>query len=199
MARNDLVYERLYGYQPGGRKPPEFRVFRKMAVKMMDIDHLGKAVVRKLTTIGIQNGLTNYLPYVFFAFHAPGNTRNWPNLSHHLELALQMGRWVLSKSLAVPNYSRELVMPPQDLEPNVDQAMRDLADWCWGDLRNDITTHYIRILKGYQSDFARASNNPNAGASVIAVKNAFEEALDAYPTVFDGGQFLARMIRFTGI
>lgn len=199
MADKSLMYEILYGHKPDTREPAEFKVFRNVANKLLDLDQPGKAVVRELATIGIKNDLGDYLPYLFFAFHAPGSSRNWPQLPQHLTVALQTGLWVLRDSMAVPNYTREVVTPPPELEPNVDQALRDLAAWCWKDLRNDLTIRYLRILKDNMAAFGRVSDLPDAGSKVIVIKGAFEERISRNPAAFPGGDTIPRMIRFLGI
>jgi hypothetical protein len=110
-----------------------------------------------------------------------------------------MGRWVLSVSLATPNYAREVVPPPPELEVNVDQALKDLAKWCWNDLRNDLTIHYIRTLKANMIDFGHVSDQPESGTKVIYIKMAFEERIAGNPASFPSGDSLYRMIRFMAI
>lgn len=199
MADKSLMYEILYGHKPSTSEPKEFKVFRKIAQQMLDLDQPGKSIVRELATIGIKHDLGGYLPYVFFAFHAPGGSRHWPYMPQYLTIALRMGRWVLSASMAVPNYTREVVTPPPQLEANVDQALHDLAAWCWKDLRNDLTIRYLRILKDNMADFGRASNLPDARTKVIVIKGAFEERINLNPAAFPGGDNVPRMIRFFGI
>lgn len=193
------VYENLYGHKPNAREPAEFKVLRKVADQLVNLDPMGKAIVRETATIGIRNDLGDYLPYLFFAFHAPGSTRNWPSMPQHMVTALRMGRWVLGVSLAVPNYTREVVTPPPELEPNVDQALEDLAAWCWKDLRDDLTIHYIRVLKANMADFGHVSDDPEAGSRVVYLKAAFEERVSTNPAVFSGGDNLSRLIRFMSI
>lgn len=199
MADNSLVYEILYGHKPDSKEPAEFKVFRKMATKLMDMGDHGKPIVREVATIGIKNDLGDYLPYLFFAFHASGSSRNWPLMPPHMVSALNMGRWVLTTSLAVPNYSREIVTPPPEFERNVDHALVDLAVWCGTDLHDDLMIRYLRILKENLLAFGHASDNPEAGSSVKFLRKAFEERVTRNPAAFPGGDNLSRLFRFIGL
>lgn len=198
MADAD-VYEILYGHKPGTVEPAEFKIFRKIANKMMDLKPLGLAVVREVAIIGVKNGLEDYLPYMFFAFHAPGSNRNWPDMPHHLTEALRMGRWVLSDSATVPNYSREIVTPPSELERNVDRALRELAEWCLKGLRNKMTIQYFGALQDNMAAFGRVPDELNAASRLYYIKGKFEERVQKTPFAFPGGDYILRMIRFMAV
>lgn len=193
------VYEILYGHDPRAREPAEFKIFRGIAGKMMDLESLGHAIVREVATIGSRNGLDDYLPYLFFAFHAPGSTRNWPALPQHLTEALRMARWILSDSATVPNYTREIVTPPPELERKVDQSLHDLADWCMTGLRNKMTIRYLGLLQDNMAAFGRVSDEPNAGTNLAYIKWAFRNRVKSNPAAFPGGEHISRMIQFMAI
>lgn len=199
MSDHGLMYEILYGHKPDEPEPAEFKVFRKVAVQLLDLKPLGYSIVRQVSTIGVKNDLGDYLPYLFFAFHAAGGNRNWPQMSGSNAMALKMGRWVLGASATVPNYTREIVTPPSELERNVDQALVDLAKWCMVDMRNALTVHYIKTLKAHQAAYAKVSDEPDAGSAVIYIKTAFEERVSSNPTAFPSGDNIYRMIRFMAI
>ena len=191
-------YEILYGHKPDEPEPEEFRLFNRLAKDIMDlVPRQGSAVVAQVAVQGMRHDLdygSGYLQYVFFAFNE--NRRSWPNLPPRLYTALMMGRWVMTLSTKMPNYSDGLKVPPDNQESAVDKTLVELAKWCDGPMRLEMATAYLTALKPYAGAYARMNPDIPAGRAITYLKTAFEERVRETPMAITDGEKIDRLIRF---
>lgn len=187
-------YEIMFGHKPGEPVPGEIRIFNRVSLSLTQAaKSYGPSVVRQVVSVAARRGLQDHLGYVFFALME--NRRGWPPMPPYMHKALMFGRWLIILSASVPDYSKGMAIPPDLWEDEVDKALLDVAKWCYTDLRKDLGTDYIRVLKASFGGYERTRPE----ASLAHFKGAFEEQVYDTPLSVTDGPDANRIVRFIAI
>lgn len=194
----DRVFEKLYGHAPDQDAPPAYYgVLKKIALDFLDnLTGHSNEIIRQVALEAMKAGADEYLQYVFFVFVE--RTREWPAMPPSKTRALHALRAILVEAGDVPTYTDGLVVPPKELEQDVNQTLIGLAEWAAGPFRMTLDKELLQTIRRHEQELERTLP---LGSPVISDMDAllwrahFQYHLEQHPMAFNKAYLISQVIR----
>jgi len=116
---------------------------------------LGPLAVRQAVVEGNKAGIPpEYLPYLFWLWNE--GRSSWPEMTTEEYLALKVAKDLTKPERTMPSYRSALRIPPPELEPAVDKAIKRMAFWGATKLLAVLVRGYNNYLEKWTPAMARA-------------------------------------------
>ena len=139
----------MFGEDIEHPNPPEIEIVKQTGNKFTEQlgKKLGPLVAREIVTKTVEAGLPlETWGYVFW--NLMERRSDWPDsLTNDQQTALLLALDLMDKAGKTPRYKEALQVPPTDLEPLVDDVIRNLAVWSTGTLTAKILEIYLKVTR----------------------------------------------------
>ena len=184
-----------------GPSPTEDEVVEKIAEDFATvIEAQGKPFVRQVVIEANKAGLPkSSWQYLFHAI--AGDPAGWPQMPDVLRNALLFGRQVMSRAGVTPNYRDGLDVPLENLEGQIDQAIKGVAFWVAKEMVGTLHKAYLKLLQKWRRAMRAATKDTRLPDDKVLpwAKQLFEAQVERNPMQFRLGnlldQFFFRLLR----
>lgn len=139
-----------------------------------------KTITDALIEIANKSGLdSQYIPYLFYILFE--RKPDWPRMPKESVWAITTMLKILTEAVKIPRYRSGLQLPDLTNEEALDETIKKFAGWGRSRFATILLQEYMRLLKKYSRDWAKASPDTPPNKIMSVLKYIFEDSVGAKP------------------
>lgn len=160
-------------------RPAEEKVLAALGKDFEDfILSQAKPIGHTLIEIANKEGLeSQYLPYLFYVLFE--RKPDWPRMSKQDIGAVVTLLKIMTDAVEVPRYRSGIQLPDMTNERALDKTIQKFALWGRSRFAATLLQEYMRLLKRYSRDWAKASPATPPKKALAVLKYIFEDSIGA--------------------